>query len=73
VPYSVAASSRATGDEMSEFDTPELGRHKYTKICECCGMPVTVLAQEDDNPEYRTEIYVQCQCGEYAAFSLPVN
>ncbi len=45
----------------------------YTKTCSCCDLKHQILTQHDDCPEYYTDIYLQCQCGEYVEFELPVN
>jgi hypothetical protein len=48
-------------------------RYEYVQTCPTCTMEMKVLTQKDSFPEYHTEIYVQCQCGEYLEFILPVN
>ena len=58
---------------MKEPKAAELGRYRYTQQCKYCGAAITVLTQQDDEPEYRTQVYVQCQCGDYVEFNLPVN
>ncbi len=58
---------------MKFEDIKEWRRNSYVKECSCCGLNQTILTQEDDFPEYHTEIYLQCQCGEYIEFDLPVN
>ncbi len=45
----------------------------YFKKCSCCGLQQTILTQDSNSNEYYTEIYLQCQCGEYIEFILPVN
>ena len=45
----------------------------YEERCEHCGYSVLISAQQDRNPEYYTEVYVQCPCGESVRFRLPVN
>ena len=48
-------------------------RNEYKKTCDCCEMDNTILTQDDIQPEYHTRIYLQCQCGNYIEFILPVN
>ncbi len=48
-------------------------RVEYEKVCCCCGLKQKILTQENYFPEYETEIYLLCQCGEYIEFILPVN
>jgi C4-type Zn-finger protein len=48
-------------------------RHEYTQICPICTMEMKILTQHHNLPEYETEVYVQCQCGNYLEFILPVN
>lgn len=50
----------------------EWNRYEYKKTCEC-GKIHTILTQEDSFPEYHTDIYVLCECGQYVDFLLPVN
>ena len=45
---------------------------KYEQKCDC-GKKHLILTQKDDRPEYYTEVYVLCDCGEYVNFELPVN
>ncbi len=59
--------------EMRLEDVCKLDRHEYTKNCELCGLKLEVFTQADNDPEYYTDIYVRCNCGEYIHFELPVN
>ncbi len=45
----------------------------YIKDCDYCGLTQEILTQSDEKPEYWTEIYLNCQCGNYIKFELPVN
>lgn len=47
-------------------------RTEYAESC-VCGKAMTVLTQRENSPEYDTEIYILCDCGEYVEFILPVN
>lgn len=58
---------------MKYDDIHKLDRNSYTEECPSCRFEHTILTQGDDSPEYYTEIYLRCQCGEYIEFSLPVN
>lgn len=58
---------------MNIDEIPQYLRYEYVKECNCCGYEEKILTQSHDSPEYETEIYVQCQCGEYIKFELPVN
>jgi len=59
------------GCENIKFDW----RQKYEKKCDACGNVYSIYSQEDDNPEYYTDIYLKCtNCpDEYVYFELPVN
>lgn len=46
---------------------------EYRQTCPVCDLETLVLSQKDDFPEYQTEVYVQCVCGEFLEFILPVN
>jgi hypothetical protein len=54
--------------EHEEFDM----RGVYTNKCDC-GKEIEVRTQEDNNPEYYTDVYVKCDCSLYVLFNLPVN
>jgi hypothetical protein len=54
-------------------DIPLYRRVEYIKTCNCCHLEQKILSQRDDSPEYETEIYLHCQCGNYIEFILPVN
>jgi hypothetical protein len=58
---------------MKKSEISEAYRYKYEEECSCCGLKKQILTQEDSFPEYYTEIYTQCQCGEYIEFRIPVN
>lgn len=45
----------------------------YRAACNQCGREVEVVTQQNNDPEYYTEIHVKCQCGGAAKFELPVN
>lgn len=48
-------------------------RHSYVMKCSCCEAEQKILTQEDKDPEYHTKIYLECTCGEFIKFVLPVN
>lgn len=48
-------------------------RESYIQKCAFCDLEQEVLTQRDSFPEYHTEIYLKCQCGEFIEFVLPVN
>ena len=58
---------------MNFEDIPECNRFSYEKECDLCAQPMAICSQEDNRPEYHTQIYVQCSCGNYLEFELPVN
>lgn len=58
---------------MNIEDIPLDLRNEYKKTCPLCTMTMIILSKADNWPEYYAEIYVQCQCGEYLNFELPVN
>lgn len=45
----------------------------YKAPCDQCGREIEVSTQQDRCPEYHTDVYVRCECGGSARFSLPVN
>lgn len=45
----------------------------YTERCNKCGRAIELSTQQDGHPEYRTDVYVRCVCGESVGFNLPVN
>jgi len=44
----------------------------YIKKC-TCGKEIEVSTQQDEHPEYYTDVYVRCVCGKSVRFTLPVN
>jgi len=58
---------------MDREEIDEIYRYKYTKKCPCCGLEQEILTQKDKYPEYYTEVYLKCQCGEFIEFVLPVD
>lgn len=57
---------------MQLEEIPESDRYPYKNKC-TCGKKYILLSQEDDEPEYRTGVYIKCECGQYIEFILPVN
>jgi hypothetical protein len=55
-------------DEIEDED-----KFEYREECKNCGRFCTVLTQRDNYPEYYTYVYIQCVCGDYIKFDLPVN
>lgn len=48
-------------------------RYEYNAICDVCEQNMSCMTQEDRRPEYYTDVYFQCNCGNYIKFILPVN
>lgn len=48
-------------------------REIYEQKCPLCKMKMSVITQKDHYPEYHTNVYIQCHCGNYVLFILPVN
>ena len=48
-------------------------KQKYTQECPTCTMHVSIITQRDSFPEYYTDIWVVCNCGDKVYFELPVN
>ena len=46
---------------------------EYEEECTSCGKKHYLQTQEDKNPEYYTEVYLRCSCGQDVLFNLPVN
>ena len=44
----------------------------FKQTCKC-GFEHQISTQCDDEPEYYTDIFVMCKCGESTKFELPVN
>jgi hypothetical protein len=58
---------------MELKNIPECARFAYIKKCPYCYIEQKILTQHDNFPEYHTEVFLKCQCGEYIEFILPVN
>lgn len=63
---------------MTESEITRSGNYlssPYIKEC-ACGTFNKVFTQQDEDPEYYTELWVKCRnkaCEEYIMFCLPVN
>lgn len=60
---------------MSDIEVYDFGgqfSQQYKEMCKC-GKVHEVSTQEDRYPEYRTEVYIKCECGDSVKFELPVN
>lgn len=58
---------------MNIEEIPEFRRTEYIETCNLCGLDQKILTQRNNSPEYETEIYLECQCGNFIEFILPVN
>jgi len=58
---------------MRHKEIPELDRVIYQKTCDVCDHVINISSQRDNGPEYYTCVYVQCECGNWMEFILPVN
>jgi len=58
--------------DIGMYDFGGMFAQTYEEECEC-GRTIKVSTQEDDRPEYTTEVYVKCKCGSSVSFVLPVN
>lgn len=60
---------------MPDVDVYDFGGdYAQTYMGKCvCGNTIEVSTQEDDQPEYRTDVFVKCSCGKSVKFELPVN
>ena len=45
----------------------------YKETCSKCGNIQEVSTQEDNEPEYHTDVFVKCRCGNSIKFILSVN
>ena len=52
------------------YDFGGVGAQTYKEKC-TCGRIVEVSAQQDNDPEFYTTIYVKCICGKSVEFTLP--
>lgn len=52
-----------------DFDT----RLVKVEACKGCGHLLRLVSQADDSPEYYSQVFVVCECGELVSFSVPVN
>lgn len=62
-----------TKGNMKKQDIEYYSQFEYPGTCELCGGSCLVLSQKDCFPEYETDIYVQCTCGEFIHLVIPVN
>lgn len=58
---------------MKFEEIPKGEQFEYTNKCINCSKEIKLFTQIDNNPEYFTYVYIQCNCGEYVRFDLPVN
>lgn len=59
--------------KMNKDDLNKSSLSKYIQKCKWCGVDLEVFTQKDEDPEYYTNIYIICMCGECVHFRLPVN
>lgn len=54
---------------ISDYDY----KQEYKSLCTNCNKEHKLRTQEDNYPEYYTYIFIECNCGDYVHFRLPVN
>lgn len=58
---------------MKREEINAVHQFNYRSVCPCCNLEHLILTQSNHFPEYQTEVYLQCECGEFVEFILPVN
>lgn len=58
---------------MKPENITRTNRYPYERVCDECNESVMIRTQKDEDPEYYTEVYVKCSCGDYVLFMVPVN
>jgi len=51
----------------NKYDVP------YIDTCDNCGKTHKLYTQDDNRPEYHTQVYIVCECDNIVEFNLPVN
>ncbi len=59
--------------KKSEFKEKFKNEYEYVEKCSYCGNDITFFTQRDNDPEYYTNIWIECKCGEMKQCTLPVN
>lgn len=55
-------------------EVPQSSRTEYKQECPLCFCEMVILSEQPDSHfAHEIDIYVQCQCGEFLKFILPVN
>ncbi len=57
---------------MDLEEIPEGLRYRYIKRC-ICERVHEIMTQDYNDPEYDTEVFLPCPCGQWIDFLLPVN
>lgn len=58
---------------MDREDISQGSQYSYEETCSLCEMKHLILTQDNNFPEYDTNVYLQCVCGNFVEFILPVN
>lgn len=58
---------------MKETEIEAWDSHLYKEKCDKCDKEHELKTQKDNYPEYYTDVYLKCDCGDFVLFSLPVN
>lgn len=61
------------GKFMNIEDIPIYARVPIEKICEICQCTQKILCSDSQVAEYEKEIWLQCTCGNFIEFIIPVN
>lgn len=56
-----------------DFDDTFCKIRETTETCHQCGKEHIIYGQQGNDPEYRDDVYLKCNCGHLVHFSLPVN
>jgi hypothetical protein len=60
-----------TCDKEQKFKS--LYNFSYIEKCDNCGEKIQIKTQPDHFNQYTTTVYIQCSCGHYVEFTLPIN
>jgi len=58
---------------VDTFDFGSEFAQTYTEKCDNCGKEISLSTQRDEGPEYYTDVFVKCSCGQSVLFVIPVN
>lgn len=58
---------------MRHEEIKKYNQHVYQENCDVCSQIINISTKKNDDAEFYTNVYVQCDCGNWIEFEVSIN